>query len=88
MNFVIWVKKILILKKEKEITSYKNIIKNKIIELLKNNDNCLCIDNNEVLLNEYNMKQLDTKKVKDNYPDVYNDCIKNIRYEKMVIKEK
>jgi hypothetical protein len=76
-----------ILEKEKEISKYKNIIKDKIINLLKSNNNHLYINNKEILLNEYNMKQLDSKKIKDNYPDIYNECIKEIKYNKIIIKE-
>lgn len=76
-----------VLEKEKEISKYKNIIKDKIINLLKSNNNHLYINNKEVLLNEYNMKQLDSKKIKDNFPDIYNECIKEIKYNKIIIKE-
>jgi hypothetical protein len=76
-----------ILEKEKEISKYKNIIKDKIVNLLNSNNNHLYINNKEVLLNEYNMKKLDSKKIKDNYPDIYNKCIKEIKYNKIIIKE-
>lgn len=75
-----------ILKKEKEITNCKNIIKNKIIDLLNNNNNCIYIQNKEIILKEYTMKQLDTKKFKDECPDIYNKYIKNVKYKKVIIK--
>lgn len=77
-----------ILDKEKEILKYKNTIKSKIINLLEKNNNYLDIDNKEIFLNEYNMKQLNSKMIKDNYPDIYDKCIKNIKYKKIIMKEK
>lgn len=77
-----------ILEKEKEITKYKNTIKSKIIKLLEHNNNYLDTDNKEIFLNEYNMKQLDSKMIKDSYPDVYYKCVKNIKYKKIIMKEK
>lgn len=74
------------MKKEKEITNCKNIIKNKIIDLLNNNNNCIYIQNKEIILKEYTMKQLDTKKFKDECPDIYNKYIKNVKYKKVIIK--
>ena len=76
-----------VLEKEKEISKYKNIIKDKIINLLKGNNNHIYINNKEILLNEYNMKQLDSKKIKDSYPDIYNECVKEIKYNKIIIKK-
>lgn len=76
-----------ILEKEKEISKYKNIIKNKVIELLNNNNNYLCINDEEISLNEYNMKQLDSKKIKDEHPDIYNKYIKDVKYKKLIIKK-
>lgn len=77
-----------ILEKEKEISKYKNIIKDRIIDLLKNNGNHLYVNNKEISLNEYTMKNLNSKEIKDNYPDIYNKCIKEIKYNKIIIKEK
>lgn len=76
-----------VLEKEKEISKYKNIIKDKIINLLKGNNNHIYINNKEILLNEYNMKQLDSKRIKDSYPDIYNECVKEIKYNKIIIKK-
>lgn len=76
-----------VLQKEKEISKFKNMIKDKIIKLLKDNNNYLYSNNKEVLLNEYNMRQIDSKKIKDKYPDIYNECIKEIKYNKIIIKE-
>lgn len=75
-----------VLKKEKEISKYKDIIKNKIIEFLNKNNNYLCINDEEVFLNEYNMKQLDSKKIKEEHPEIYDKYIKNIKYKKLIIK--
>lgn len=33
------------------------------------------------------MKQLDSKKIKDSYPDIYNECVKEIKYNKIIIKK-
>lgn len=76
-----------VLQKEKEISKFKNMIKDKIIKLLKDNNNYLYSNNKEVLLNEYNMRKIDSKKIKDKYPDIYNECIKEIKYNKIIIKE-
>lgn len=77
-----------ILEKEKEIVKCKNDIKNKIIKTLIDNNNYLCIDNNEIYLNEYTMKQLDTSKIKNNYPEIYEESIKHVNYKKIIIKDK
>ena len=75
-----------ILEKEKEISKYKNMIRNRLIDILNNNDNYLCIDGEETFLNEYTFKQLDCKELKDANPDIYNKYTKEVKYKRLIIK--
>jgi hypothetical protein len=75
-----------IIKKEKEIQNYRNVVRDKILNMLNNIDNSIIIDNKEVSLKEYTLKQINTNEIKEKYPDIYKECIKIISCKKINIK--
>ncbi|SHH54396.1 putative phage-type endonuclease [Caloranaerobacter azorensis DSM 13643] len=68
--------------KEEELKAIENQIKNELGEAEKGQ-----VGNYEIVWKNYSSNRIDTKLLKEKYPEIYNKVIKTLNYRKFQIKE-